>query len=154
MNQPLTPPTEEKFKEMLKAHGLKATAQRLAVHKAMLELGHASADMVSEFAADNIDSKLTVSSVYNILTQMAGLGIYRRRLSANSKMYFDVNPGKHVHLYDTQSNEYKDVVEQDWISDIEEQIKRHHFKGYKVDGVEITILCHPSRKKKNTVRKK
>lgn len=85
---------------------------------------------------------------------MAQLGIYRRRLSANSKMFFDVNAVKHAHLYDTVNFEYKDVVEQDFITDLEEQIKKHRFKGYKVDGVEITILCHQSRKKKTTVKKK
>ena len=41
-------PNLEEFKEILRKHSLKATPQRLAVHEAMMELGHASADMVTE----------------------------------------------------------------------------------------------------------
>ena len=41
-------PNLEEFKAILKKHSLKATPQRLAVHEAMMELGHASADMVTE----------------------------------------------------------------------------------------------------------
>ena len=37
----------DEFKKILKKYDLKATQQRLAVHKAMLNLGHASADMVA-----------------------------------------------------------------------------------------------------------
>ena len=66
-------PTLEEFKAILKKHSLKATPQRLAVHEAMMELGHASADMVAEnIKAKNL-AKVTVASVYNILTQMAML---------------------------------------------------------------------------------
>ena len=40
-------PDISQFKNILKEKGLKATPQRLAVHDAMLKLGHASADMVA-----------------------------------------------------------------------------------------------------------
>ena len=38
----------DRFKSVLKRYSLKATPQRLAVHEAMLSLGHASADQVRE----------------------------------------------------------------------------------------------------------
>ena len=41
-------PNMEEFKLILKKHSLKATPQRLAVHDAMMTLGHACADMVTE----------------------------------------------------------------------------------------------------------
>ena len=40
-------PTIQEYRNLLKQHSLKATPQRLAVHEAMIELGHASADMVT-----------------------------------------------------------------------------------------------------------
>ena len=43
-----TAPDVETFRSILKGKGLKATPQRIAVHEAMLNLGHASADMVVE----------------------------------------------------------------------------------------------------------
>ena len=44
-----TAPDMEKFRSILKTKGLKATPQRLAVHEAMLAMGHASADMVRDW---------------------------------------------------------------------------------------------------------
>ena len=68
-------PNMEEFKNILKKNSLKATPQRLAVHEVMMELGHASADMVTEALKEKGTAKITVASVYNVLTQMAMLGI-------------------------------------------------------------------------------
>ena len=40
------------FKRLLRDKGLKATPQRVAVHEAMLALGHASADGVAAYLAE------------------------------------------------------------------------------------------------------
>ena len=74
MNAQSQKPDIEQFKNVLKMHSLKATPQRLAVHEAMLKLGHASADMVTEEIRSSGNVKVTVASVYNILTNMAMLG--------------------------------------------------------------------------------
>ena len=105
-----TAPGIEEFKKLLKKHSLKSTQQRLAVHNAMLKLGHASADMVTEEIRSQGTTNVTVASVYNILSQIALLGIYDHRMSANNKMYFDVNTFRHIHLYDYVNNTFKDVI--------------------------------------------
>ena len=137
----------EEFKLILKKHSLKATPQRLAVHEAMITLGHACADMVTEEIACKGNAKITVASVYNVLTQMAMLGIYDYRLSANNKMYFDVNTFKHIHLYDHENHVFKDVMDDELISMIEAHLARKRFKGYKVEGVDIQLIGKPTRKK-------
>ena len=140
-------PTTEEFKKILKKHSLKATPQRLAVHEAMTVLGHASADMVTEMIKEKGTAKVTTASVYNILTQMAMLGIYDYRLSANNKMYFDVNTFKHIHLYDHESHLFKDVIDDELIDIIESYLSRKRFRGYKVEGFDIQIVGKPTRKK-------
>ena len=137
----------EEFKKVLRSHSLKATSQRLMVHKAMLELGHASADMVCEKIGHDQGGSISVASVYNILTQMAMLGVYQHRLSSNNKMYFDVNTFKHIHLYDSVNNEYKDVMDDELVALVENHLKDRRFRGYKVDAVDIQIVCHPSSRK-------
>ena len=57
-----TAPNMEQFKEILKDKKLKATNQRLAVHEAMLTLGHASADMVVDAINACGGAKVTVAS--------------------------------------------------------------------------------------------
>lgn len=135
------------FRRMLKSHDLKATPQRIAVHGVMMELTHASADMVYEAIVKAGDFRISQASVYNILSGLADEGIYGRRMSANSKMFFDINAHRHVHLYDTRNNEMMDVEADELLAAAEQGIKRRRFRGYKIDDLDIQILCHPTRKK-------
>ncbi|MBR5042921.1 MAG: transcriptional repressor [Bacteroidales bacterium] len=136
---------EDAFRRQLKNLGLKLTPQRLAVHRTMIELVHASADMVFE----KLDGKLKISraSIYNTLSELADKGIYSRRYSPDSKMYFDVDPSRHVHLFDTKNCEFLDVGDLELIPLVESGLKGKRFRGYKMDDIEIQIICHPTRKK-------
>ncbi len=140
-------PNLEEFKAILKKHALKATPQRLAVHEAMITLGHASADMVTEEIKEKSTANVTVASVYNILTQMASLGIYHHRLSSNNKMYFDVNTFKHIHFYDQANHAFRDVIDDELIMLIESHLSRKKVKGYKIEGFDIQLIGRPTRKK-------
>lgn len=150
-----TAPGIEEFKKLLKKHSLKSTQQRLAVHNAMLKLGHASADMVTEEIRSQGTTNVTVASVYNILSQIALLGIYDHRMSANNKMYFDVNTFRHIHLYDYVNNTFKDVIDDDFMDNLDAYFAKKKFKGYRVECVDVQIVCRPSRSyvKKNTAGK-
>lgn len=140
----------DEFKKVLKDKGLKATPQRVAVHEAMISLGHASADQVCQFIAENNAVKITVSSVYNILSQMSLLGIYAQRLSTNNKMYFDVTVKPHIHLYDRVNNSYRDIEDKNLIDYVTRELGKKKFKGFKLDSIDIQIVCHPSRKVRNS----
>ena len=140
-------PNIEEFKNILKKHSLKATPQRLAVHEAMMSLGHACADMVTEEIKSKGTTKVTVASVYNILTQMAMLKVYDYRLSANNKMYFDVNTFKHIHLYDQENHLFKDVIDDDLVTLIESYLKRKRVRGYKIESIDIQLVGRPTKKK-------
>ena len=142
----------QEFKALLKQHKLKATPQRLAVHNAMLTLIHASAEQVATLLKEESSLKVSVSSVYNILSQLASLGIYGRLLSSCNVMFFDVNPESHLHLYDSQNNVYKDIQEPDLMRDIEERIKKHRYRGLRVSSVEVNVICHPPKKRKKQTR--
>ena len=146
------PSAMDRYRSVLKRHRLKATPQRLAVHEAMLALGHASADQVGEWIASRCGTRVTPASVYNILTQMTLLGVYVHRFSANNKMYFDVNTFRHVHLYDTVNNDYRDIMDEELLEMVESRIKGKRYRGYKVDGVDIQIICHPTTRKSTLTR--
>ncbi|MBR5073247.1 MAG: hypothetical protein IKX29_06850, partial [Bacteroidales bacterium] len=79
-------------------------------------------------------------------------GVYTHRFSSNNKMYFDVNNFKHVHLYDTVNNEFKDVMDEELMEMVESRIRSKRYRGYKVDGVDIQIICHPTVKKSTVTR--
>ena len=140
-------PSLDDFRTQLRRHNLKATRQRIAVHEAMMGLGHASADMVREELARQ-GSRVTVASVYNILSQLAVLRIYGRRLSATNKMFFDVNNFKHIHLYDRENHTYRDLIDDDLSALVASHLKRRKFKGYSVEDIDIQLIARPTRKLK------
>ena len=139
-------PTMEEFKNLLKKHSLKATPQRLAVHQVMMELGHASVDMVTEKIKDT-GVKVTTASAYNILSQLALIGIYDHRMSLNNKMYFDVNAYGHMHFYDMENHTFKDIIDDELYEMIQQNLMRKRFKGFKVEDIDIQIIGRPTRKK-------
>jgi Fe2+ or Zn2+ uptake regulation protein len=147
MNNTHKCPDLEEFKAILRKHSLKATPQRLAVHEAMMSLGHACADMVTESIKEKGNAKVTVASVYNILTHMAMLGVYHYRMSSNNKMYFDVNTFKHIHFYDHENHTFRDVIDDELVRLIESHLSRKRVKGYKIEGFDIQLIGKPSRKK-------
>lgn len=140
-------PSIQEYKDMLKKHGLKSTDQRLAVHRAMLRLGHASVDMIQESVIAEGITRITAASAYNILSQMTGLGIYSTRMSTNSKMYFDVNSFDHIHLYDTVNNTYKDIIDDELMEIIREHLGNKRFRGFTIQGFDVHIKCRPTRSK-------
>ncbi len=140
-------PTLDDFRSQLRRHGLKATRQRLAVHEAMMELEHASADMVSEKISQG-GTSVTPASVYNILSQLADRYIYGRRLSAANKMFFDVDASRHIHLYDRENHIYRNLVDEQLTELVGAHLKRRKFKGFTVENIDIQIIAKPTRKKK------
>ena len=131
---------------MLKDKGLKATPQRLAVHQAMRTLGHASADEVAAQISAQGGTAVSPASVYNILTTLADLRIYDRRSGRGNKMVFDVRSGRHLHLYDTRGETWQDLDDEELLSLVEAHFKGRRFRGYKIDGIEVQLLCHPTRR--------
>lgn len=137
----------EKYCNALKKNGLKATAQRVAIHEAMLEMGHASADMVYDWLERNSDTRVTVASVYNTLSQLSELGIYGYRMSANNKMYFDVFPKPHIHLYDCVNHTFRDINDEKLQTALLERIGLRRFRGYRIENVDIQFIVRPITKK-------
>lgn len=137
----------EAFSRQLHNHSMKATPRRIAVHEAMMNLVHASADQVLESVLKAGKVKITRGTVYTILSELADKGIYARRYSSTGTMFFDVNPWRHVHLYDTRNHDFVDLDEEEILKGVEDRLRGRRFKGYKIDDIDIQIICHPTRKK-------
>ena len=141
------PADMEAFSRMLVTYGLKITPQRLAVHKAMLDMVHADADSVYEAVNAGTGCKIARSTVYNILAGLADKGIYARRYSCNGKIVFDINAWRHLHLYDSVTNEFIDIEADDLLQEVSAGLKGHRFRGYHIDDIDIQIICRPTKKR-------
>ena len=139
-------PTMDEFRQQLRKHKLKATRQRLAVHEVMSDLIHASADMVQDELVSR-GERVTVASVYNILSQLADFRIYGRRMSANNKMFFDVISSRHIHMYDRENHVWRDLEDEDLTTLVGTHLKRRKFKGFTVEDIDIQLIARPTKKK-------
>ena len=135
------------FSRMLGTYGLKVTPQRLAVHRAMLRFIHADADSVYESVKQEGICRIARSTVYNILASLADKGIYARRYSANGKVVFDINAWRHLHLYDYKNHEFVDIEADDLLDEVELGLKGHRFRGYRIEDIDIQIICRPTKRK-------
>ncbi|MGN0202024.1 MAG: Fur family transcriptional regulator [Candidatus Cryptobacteroides sp.] len=144
-------PTLKAFEDCLRKHNLKVTSQRLAVYEAMLSLGHACADEVASHIAKQGKVKVSVASVYNILTQMAALDLCKNRLTMGGRMVFDISTKRHIHLYNTEDGSLTDLPDEELRNKVEELFAGKRFRGYKVEGIEVNILVHPTKHRKRTL---
>lgn len=82
--------------ELLKAHGLNVTAQRLAVMRAVTSHPHSTADAVAEQAKSDIGA-ISRQSVYDALTLLNECGIVRRIQPIGSPALYESRVGDNHH---------------------------------------------------------
>ncbi len=126
---------------MLKACGLKATSQRVAVYEVMRRLGHASADAVFDCLQASAPN-VTLATVYNVLDSFVGAGLISRRFSSNSKMYYDITTSPHCHLYDEETHTIVDYDDTELVGIVERYLRAHRPEGFEFSGVDIQIVGH------------
>jgi Fe2+ or Zn2+ uptake regulation protein len=84
--------------EILRVHGLRVTAQRLAVFKAVSDDPHVSADAVVESVRGEI-GWISVQAVYDALATLTDVGLLRRIQPAGSPARYEGRVGdNHHHL--------------------------------------------------------
>jgi Fe2+ or Zn2+ uptake regulation protein len=84
--------------ELLREHGVRVTAQRLAVFKAVSDDPHVSADVVVESVRDEI-GWISVQAVYDALATLTDVGLLRRIQPAGSPARYEGRVGdNHHHL--------------------------------------------------------
>ena len=69
-------------------------------------------------------------------------------MSASGKMYFDVIGTPHLHLYDRENDYWRDLPDEAAVAEVRKELKRHKFKGYSIDNIDIQIIVSPTRKTK------
>ena len=127
------------LKEKIKAAGLKATPQRIAIFESMRKLGHASADMVVEDLKENYPT-LTVATIYNVLESFVNTGLLVRRFSSNNKMYFDVNVYEHAHFYEIDDNAYEDYDDPELVKIVMDYLSTKKIEHFDIRSVDIQLV--------------
>ena len=68
--------------------------------------------------------------------------------NAGDKVWYDAITRTHLHIFDRKRNELKDLVDDGFSATAAAYFKDHAPKGYKVDEIDIQLVCHRSRNSK------
>lgn len=94
---------------MLRRHGLRVTAPRMAVARCLAKAGgHLSAEAVRHrLRADGC--RCARATVYNVLNDFARCGLVRPVVVDGHRTYFEPSPEPHPHLYRRDTGELIDL---------------------------------------------
>lgn len=103
-------PTRSEIEQHLKASGLHATIQRLAIAEYVLnQADHPTAEMVHEWASQHL-SKVSVATVYNTLKSLVKTGLLREfHFPQRNAVVFDCNTCDHIHFFDEPTGRLFDL---------------------------------------------
>lgn len=105
----LEPITRAGAAEMLRAHGIMPTHQRIEIALVLFETRwHPSADQI--LATVNLrQAESSKATVYNTLKLFLEKGLVRELIVDPNKIFYDANTSAHHHFYDVSSGEITDI---------------------------------------------
>jgi Fur family transcriptional regulator, iron response regulator len=105
----LEPSSRESVAEMLRAHDITPTHQRIEIAQVLFEKRwHPSADQI--LAAANVRyAETSKATVYNTLKLFLDKGLVRELIVDPNKIFYDSNTSVHHHFYDVTSGEITDI---------------------------------------------
>ena len=138
-NMKLEPNTRASVSEMLRAHGITPTHQRIEIALVLFEKRwHPSADEI--LAAVNVRcAETSKATVYNTLKLLLDKGLVRELIVDPSKAFYDSNTSAHHHFYNVASGEITDIpaagVRIDGLPPLP--------AGMVTDGIDIVVRTRP-----------
>lgn len=110
--RPTPPPPQMRAQlyEKLRAAGLRATRQRMALGLLLLGAGarHVSAEALHREAAAS-GLKVSLTTVYNTLHRFTDAGLLREVIVPPNHSWFDTNTSDHHHFYYRDENRLEDI---------------------------------------------
>ncbi len=99
------------IRDILSAHGLRPTRQRLLAGEILFDgcNKHITAEVLHrEIMARGKDS-VSLATVYNTLATFTGAGLLRSVTLDSGSVYYDTNTTDHHHIYDLNTRELSDL---------------------------------------------
>lgn len=131
--------------DLLRAHGLHVTAQRLAVLRAVARHPHGSAEAIAKSVREEIGT-VSIQAVYDALHQLTEKGILRRVQPPGSPALFDPRAGdSHDHVICRGCGAMVDVES---TTGAAPSLRAAEASGFTIDAAEVVYwgLCPKCRK--------
>jgi Fe2+ or Zn2+ uptake regulation protein len=96
--------------QILLAHGVKPTPQRVVIAQYMLQTeSHPTAEDVLMAVADALPVALSRATVYNTLNTLKDAGVIREVLTEPGRVRYDANVTDHHHFVDVKTGQIVDI---------------------------------------------
>ena len=103
---------EVELTDMLKAHGILPTQQRVMIARVLFaQCGHYSADQVMR-QVNAGDDRVSKATVYNTLGLFARSGLVREVIVDPTRVFYDPNTRPHHHFYNVDTGELVDIEQE------------------------------------------
>lgn len=100
---------EDRAAEMLQAHGISPTRQRVQVAAVLLARPqHLSAEQLLR-QVNGDDDRVSKATVYNTLGLLVRKGLVREVVVDRARVFYDSNAGDHHHIYDVDDGTLTDL---------------------------------------------
>ena len=130
----------EKIRSALTAHGLKVTPQRIAVYRALLELGnHPDTDQIIA-QVTKVHPTISPGTIYKTLDLFAEYGIIIRIKTDTGRMRFAHRTGPHHHLYDKTNDKIVDFDDDELNKLLSDFFKRKKPDNFEIEDVKLQIV--------------
>ena len=101
--------TRDNMADLLRAHGINPTHQRIEIAHALFSRGeHLSADQILAIVNDR-HSETSKATVYNTLNLFLEKKLIREVIVDPSKVFYDPNTMPHHHFYNVDTGELTDI---------------------------------------------
>jgi len=134
------PPGEEDFAALLRDRGLRATSQRLVMHKLLRQSPrHVSAERLLDEATERLPG-VSLPTVYSTLELFEELGVVRRVNDGGGRLLWDTRADDHHHLVCRRCGKVEDI---DVPLDLEAARRSAKRAGFTADRAEVVVsgLC-------------
>ncbi len=139
-------------RELLRAHDLKATPQRVLIYDKMCEMVHACADSIFREVCDG-PLPLSVATVYNVLETFEEKGLVKRRPTSSKKVFYDINTFPHCHLYSRDEEVLTDLFDYELQSVVTDYLKTRKLKNFTWTDVDIQINGNSRKNNRKIIKK-
>lgn len=131
--------SEHEIMVLLAKKRLRVTSQRIAVYKTLEKIGHACAEDIIELIKQETP-EISIATVYNVLESFAQNNIISRIYTGNNRMYFDITPTNHPHMYCEKTHKIVDYMDDELSCVIEEYFKGKSIEGFDLSQVRIQLV--------------
>jgi Fur family transcriptional regulator, peroxide stress response regulator len=125
--------------KILVEKGLKVTPQRIAVLDILLNLdNHPTTEDITEYLRINYP-RISDSTVYKILDAFIKNGIVNRVKTENGIIRYDPVTEKHHHLYSSDSEQIKDLFDDELNKLLEGYFRKKPIPDFKIEDIKVHI---------------